>query len=321
MLKQKNRDVEGAIECFDLVVKRFELSRIGDETAFVAAALLCRAMAEEESDRIDLARHTAGDAVRRFSDVKAADFRPMQALAVCYKGQLEIRHGDTEAAVETYEDALVLFREAEVSDLALSVSHHLCSQAMAAVESANHDEAMAKSSQVVQRFGTSQSQKVQAQVATALLCRAVVAIESGSPIETLSLCGDIDARIDKVPELAKPTLTWQTNSLRAKALLAQGAVEAAVKSLWAAYAAFLPSNDFMMGDIQELVAALSAAGVSAAELAQLLASDSRKAESLNPLVAALRRQAGEQVRVPDEVLEVAKDVGELIRRRARTPEE
>lgn len=321
MLQQKNGDVEGARGCFDLVVERYARPTTDVETAFVATALLCRAMAEEESDRADVALHTASDAVHRFAEVAAAEFRPIHTLAICYQGRLHILHGDVEAAIGTYEDALVRFQETEMSDLALTISHHLSGRAIAAVEATNHDEVLAMSARVVQRFGASQSGEVQAQVATAILCRVASAIESGSPAEGLAQCDDIEARLERVPEQAKPTLTWQTNSLRAKALLALGNPDAALKSLGAAYKAFVPSNDFMMGDIQRLVTMLSSTGVSAGDLVDLLLTDPTRADSLSPLVTALRRQAGERVRVPDEVSEVANDVTELINEGMTAPAE
>ena len=53
-------------------------------------------------------------------------------------------------------------------------------------------------------------------------------------------------------------------------------------------------------------------GSSAREVVEILSSDDAKAATLAPLVVALRQHAGESVRAPDEVLEVATDIRERI---------
>ena len=50
------------------------------------------------------------------------------------------------------------------------------------------------------------------------------------------------------------------------------------------------------------------AGASERDLVKILSADSKTADALAPLVVALRRLAGESVRAPAEVLEVAADI-------------
>ncbi|MCY4511327.1 MAG: hypothetical protein OXG35_30840, partial [Acidobacteria bacterium] len=72
---------------------------------------------------------------------------------------------------------------------------------------------------------------------------------------------------------------------------------------------------------KRLVPQLVGAGASPAELAQLLSSDPAKAASVSPLIAALRHRAGESLRVPAEVREVAKDIGALMNGKTAIPPE
>ena len=53
---------------------------------------------------------------------------------------------------------------------------------------------------------------------------------------------------------------------------------------------------------------LVAVGAREGELAAVLVSDEAKSRAIGPLVVALRERAGESVRAPAEVLEVASDI-------------
>ena len=59
-----------------------------------------------------------------------------------------------------------------------------------------------------------------------------------------------------------------------------------------------------------------AAGASAHELVEILTSDEEKSGTLAPLIVALRQYAGETVRAPVEVIEVAADILKRIEEKA-----
>ena len=88
------------------------------------------------------------------------------------------------------------------------------------------------------------------------------------------------------------------------------------------YAAFDPDNDEMKQAMLKRVPEIVVAGASARDLADILASDPEKGAPLEPLVVALRQMAGETVRAPAEVLEVAADVrGTIEEKRGSAPSE
>ena len=80
-----------------------------------------------------------------------------------------------------------------------------------------------------------------------------------------------------------------------------------------AYAVFVPGSDMMLKELLQLVRALIAAGASERDLVAILLSDKAKSDFLLSLVVALQQRAGETVRAPAEVLEVAADVRERIK--------
>ena len=98
----------------------------------------------------------------------------------------------------------------------------------------------------------------------------------------------------------------------AKALLVQETPRPATESFRSAFAAFAPGDETMMHEMLRLVPDLIAAGASARDIVGILSSDRAKSGALAPLVVALRQHAGEAVRAPLEVLEVAADIRERI---------
>ena len=73
------------------------------------------------------------------------------------------------------------------------------------------------------------------------------------------------------------------------------------------YAEFRPAG-VTMGKLLKLALELIASGTPERDLVEIVASDPEKAATLAPLVVALRIRAGEEVRAPVEVMEVAEDI-------------
>ena len=67
-------------------------------------------------------------------------------------------------------------------------------------------------------------------------------------------------------------------------------------------------NDESVRELGVLVYEGLASGFPIQELIHMLSSDVNDSSSLAPLLVALRQKAGENVRAPDEVLDVAADI-------------
>ena len=103
-------------------------------------------------------------------------------------------------------------------------------------------------------------------------------------------------------------IDWQAMRLRTTALLHQGDRDAVLEAFRATYVAFRIGKRTMLREMLELAVELIVFGVSERELAEVLSSDRERADALAPLVVALRKRAGEAVRAPVEVIEVADDI-------------
>ncbi len=96
--------------------------------------------------------------------------------------------------------------------------------------------------------------------------------------------------------------------MRTNALLIQKDLPAAVDSFQSLYAVLDPNNGEMIRMISNFVIHLTAAGVASRVLLEVISDDSACAEALRPIIVALQQEAGETVRAPGEILEIASDI-------------
>ena len=83
-------------------------------------------------------------------------------------------------------------------------------------------------------------------------------------------------------------------------------------------AGFVPDSRKMLQASLTHVLELMALGAASGDVARVLSSNPQVAAALQPLVVALRQQAGEAVRAPAEVMEVAADIRNVIESRTAT---
>ena len=109
-------------------------------------------------------------------------------------------------------------------------------------------------------------------------------------------------------------LTWRWKAVWGRVLTyyRAGMDDHGREELRALYAMFDNGQEAALSDLHRLIVDLAAAGVSPDGLADELAADRDKSQALWPLVVALRRRAGQPVRAPVEVMDVADDISRQI---------
>ena len=166
--------------------------------------------------------------------------------------------------------------------------------------------------EVVERFGDSDVPELQVQVAKALVNKAITQGHIGEAQAAITTC---DKAVACFKDSDAPEITIQVAralGVKTEALLVREDPLAAMETFRSMYAAFVPGHEIVMRQLLALVPDLIAAGASERELVEALSSDSEKADTIVPLVVALRQRTGEVVRAPGEVLEVAADIRERI---------
>ena len=165
---------------------------------------------------------------------------------------------------------------------------------------------------LVDRFGSSATPELQAEVATSLFHKGMNQIRSGRADEALLTADELDRRRQAAGHVVSVSFNWTARYVRMSAKVSQGNIVAAVECFCSLYAAFIPENETMIPELVEAVSMLVTAGVPERELIGVLRSEPQKAARVAPLSIALRQRAGEKVRAPAEVLEVAADVRKRI---------
>ena len=165
---------------------------------------------------------------------------------------------------------------------------------------------------VVGRFGDSDVPEIQLLVAESLVNKAETEVRLGCVEEALKSCEEIEQRCSILADIEKGTLERQSRWVRTRALLLLGQDTAAMDLFRSIFSMFVPSEEAMVDEVLEQVPKLIAAGASVRDLIAVLTIDSEKANKLLPLVVALRQRAGEVVRAPAEVMEIATDIHKVI---------
>ena len=276
---------------------------------------VCRALNGTAAAQADLgdaasALATYGEVVERFGASDDPDVQWQVCQALNGTAAVQVGLGDAASVLAAYGEVVERFGASDDPDVQWQVCRALNGTAVVQADLGDAASAIATCNRVVERYGASDLAGIQAVVAVILLKKVDILIEIDRVEEALATCDEAERRLDAWDHEQKPLGVWLAASLRIRALAMQGNLRAAISIFQSGYAAFLADNETMIRDMTRLASDLVAAGVLAKDLVEILSSDAVKANALAPLVVALRQHAGETVRAPAEVLEVASDIRE-----------
>ena len=149
-------------------------------------------------------------------------------------------------------------------------------------------------------------------ISLCLAHKAKLQAETGRAEDALRTCDELERGLGSLAVDEKAEPLWLAGWIRTKALLRLRRYPDAMDTFRSVHAAFVPGDEAMMRRMVPGVLDLLAAGAPERELLEILSTDAEKAAALAPLVVALRQRAGEAVRAPPEVLEVAADIRKRI---------
>ena len=306
---------EAAIATCDEVIERFGSSDAPELQEQVARALVNRGMRQGQLGESEAEIATYDEVIERFGSSDAPGLQEQVAWALIFKGITQGQLGESEAEIATYDEVIERFGSSDAPELQEQVAMALVNKGVRQGQLGESEAAIATCDKIIERFGSSDAPELQERVAKALVFKGERQIEIGRTEEALYTCDELERRFGTLANDADITFDWRARLMRTKALLAQEKCPAAVDAFSLLYATLIPGNEPMMREILALVIDLIAAEASAHHLVQILSSDRRKAETLEPLVVALRELAGESVRAPSEILDVAADIRKKIEAR------
>ncbi len=284
--------------------------------AWIARAWLTKARAYQELDDSQAALAGFDAVLERFASSDVPGVQLQVAWALSDKGATQWEQGELAAAVATYDELITRCGRSDEPQLQAQVAWALGSRGDIQREQGELAAAIATYDELITRCGRSDEPQLQAQVAWALGNKGEGHVECGHAEEALRTCEELERRLDGLTGGEKAMLEWQARCIRTKAFLMQENAQAAIEAFRSAYEVFVPDDTIMMREMLRLVPDVIARGGAASYLVEMLASDTAKAETLFPLIVALREyETGEAERAPEEVREVAADVIKRIEQR------
>lgn len=287
----------------------------------VAAALLLEAKTENKLDNPERGVALLDEVLKRYGESDDTNVQLSVAGSLIEKAEVvRIRHDDHRRSAEIYSDAIERFGSSEDSGIRRRVNSAYMNRAFLYGASGDFEEELASYDEAFIRMEGSENvpgDRWSARVALMYKSRRLA--ELGRTNEVLATCYDcarwIEVRADECPAETRKWMDWHLRGTRALALMASGSSAAALDEFRSAYAVFQPYHEMAIGEMLRLVPELVAAGAPDSDLIGVLVGDEQNAQRLQPLIVALRQRAGESVRAPAEILEVAADLVKCIEER------
>lgn len=289
-----------------------------EEARFLAAMVLGhKGDALRELGREDKALSCFEDAIRRLKAIGAAEGSLLLVKFHFESGGILVALGRPGEAVRAAERAI-----AEAEDLEDPIGRSLWAEALLlrakaglelAVEQGRPlDGEIAACERIIERFDTGPSPEVGWQVAHAVLERAHLLAFGGHPEDALKALRGIENRFEDDAGESKSVPERTAEAIRADALFQAGRAGEALEIVRRLYSEIVLDTEERVRLLTEVFVRFVVAGAKEVDLLEVLDGDRHKAATVAPLTVALKRRAGQVVRTPREVLQVADDLVEII---------
>ena len=304
---QEMMDLEEAIAVYDEVVATYDADP--DRLNVVLAAKIVRATLHVRLGR----RHR--EALELFNDIVnryGHDARPFLARhvakAMLNKGTLLARIPKTwRLALRAWQTLITRFASSDDSTVRGAVATAYSKIAAVQMRHGLADEALVACDEAVAYAEDCGNAEARAH-AYALLVKSCAQRRLGRVDDALESQDELDNRFGDTVDDNGLAWRWHATTERVSTYYSAGMTDLGRETLRALYAMLDAGHEGALSDLQELAVRLAGEGVPSDILADELAADPGKSQALWPLVVALRKRAGQSVRAPVEVMEVADDV-------------
>ena len=308
----KQGDLESALYILSKIISRWDSARNPELQHAVAFALTLTSQVMQSQGKAELALSTAEKAVKDFGSVVAPFFQVQVACALLTKGEILQDQHNLNLALEAFEEVVRRLDTVEGHEFQWPIAVALIYKGRLLMIQNQLESALATFEEATERFGSLGDAKLQRWADWALVNKAELQINEGNIQDGLSAYDEIIQRLGDIKGYEKTELAWIAFQGKTKALLIQGDLPAAVDLFRSLYETLDPNSGEEIRVIANLVIGLVAAGVVPHTLLKILSDNDVREDALRPLVVALRREAGETVRAPKEIREVASDIRKSI---------
>ena len=313
-------DSQAAIATCDRLLTRYGDSDSPELQRRVAMALVNKGIAQGQLNDSKSAIATYDQLLTRYGDSDSPELQRRVAMALVNKGIAQGQLNDSKSAIATYDQLLTRYGDSDSPELQLQVAKALVNKGVRHGQLDDSQAEIATYDQLVTRYGDSDSPELQQRVTMALSNKGDELIRLGRPEEALRTCDELERAYRSPSDSYYVEVRQRAMSLRTKALLLQGKRNDATEAFRNIYVAHRHGSEATLNDMLELAIDLAASGCGERALLEIVMSDDKKSDELSPLVVALRRRAGEMVRAPVEVMEVADDIIEQINAKMSAPQ-
>ena len=305
-------NAQAAIALCDEVVERFGDGDAAEIRLPVAMALNCKASLYGLLGATTEAVAAWDEVIERFGDSDAPELEEQVTGARFSRRLAQGQPGKPEEVMAIYDRAVECLGAGDAAQLRLPIAMLLAGTGIMQELSGEPEAAIATCDETIERFGDNDVPELRLAVGQALVHKAKLQVEIGRAEDALRTCDELERRLGFLADDEKAEPQWLARWVRTKVLLRLQRHPDAMDAFRSLCAAFVPGDETMMRQMQTGVLDLIAAGAPEHDLLEVLSSDPEKAAGLAPLVVALRQRAGEAVRAPPEVLEVAADIRKRI---------
>ena len=322
---QAQGQVESALSTFEEVVERFGNTENLELQYWVAKALINKGEILQAQDQLESALSAFKEVVERFSNARASDLQVMVSLALLHK--IEALYTSSEPIPDVIfsavEEGIEFINAIEYAKLSTAMRLPL-QKILATIlllkgtllrARDKIGPAKAAFEKVIERFGAADNSELQIWSIKALIRLTELQTNEGNIQDALHTYSEITRRLGEIDVPGKSELTWEALRVGTQTLLTQRDLSAAVDSFRSLYSILEPDNEAMIRVISDFVINLIAAGVTPHTLLKIFSSNDAREEALLPVIVALKQEAGESVRAPKEVHEVAVDIRKDIQKK------
>ena len=282
----------------------------------VAAALLLQARAENELGNFGDAIALLDEVLVRYGESGDQDVQVQVARSLNLKADIvRWRQDGLREAATIYMEAIRKFGQSEQSELREHMANARINRAFACAAIGEFDEEIASYDELIVRLDDIDTLGDKWTALVALGFKARRLAELGMADEALRACDDYARWVETSTDESRAWMEWHEKGSRALAWMSLGESGFALDAFRSAYSLYQPRFEMAMEEMFRLVPELIATGAAEQDLVEILAGDHRKSHTLRPMIVALQQRAGETVRAPVEVLQVADDMRKSIEER------
>lgn len=306
-LQRAQGEYAAEAETYDEVIERFGASTAPNLRLLVAQATYNKGFSQAQRREHTAATASYDQLLERFGVCDVPYVQELVAHTLFNKAYIQGERDEHESEVAIYDLVVERFGDSDAAELRKVCAGALINRGIAQTQRARHTAAIASFNEVIDRLAVN-FPDLRALVAHAMFLRSLTHYKIGEEACALRTCDELESGFGDLVDNQGLTFKWNARWLRIIALTSGGNRDYIMALFSSLYAAFIPGNDVMTRRLIDCVSILVPGRGLDSQIVDALLSDPEKSVTLAPLIVALRQRAGEEVRAPMEVLEVAADV-------------